>query len=445
MEKNKLGKSALLPLILLIGLLASYFVKVSIIGYELKSVDILSDVRVDTIKKKKIVSASKKQISDTCLSGLTCFEDYSDDTSALNKIFEALYRLKQSNKTKVRIGFFGDSFIEGDIFCADFRDTLQTIFGGNGVGYVPITSEVSQFRTTVQHSFYGFNTYSIVKNQSNNIPLGAAGFCIVPNEQGCYAKYSANMHLPHLDQFHDIKLFYKTSENLNLKCTFNSLKTVDFKMTASPFIQQLIWNRINVSSIKFDFPLTDKLRLYGVSFEDSTGIYVDNFGVRGNSGLGLLNITNAMHHQFDSLQNYNLIILQYGLNVISADTKDVSWYKNTMVKMITQMKSAYPNASFLLVSVSDRSMNVNGEYRTMQTIPMLVDAQRQIAKESKIAFWDLFSAMGGDGSMVYMVNNDPPLANKDYTHLNAKGGKKIADIFAKTILYELKKYNEKKK
>ena len=40
--------------------------------------------------------------------------------------------------------------------------------------------------------------------------------------------------------------------------------------------------------------------------------------------------------------------------------------------------------------------------------------------------------------------NKPALANKDFTHLTFKGGEKIAEIFSKTLLYEYKKYNDKK-
>ena len=46
-------------------------------------------------------------------------------------------------KRPVRIAYFGDSFIEADIFTADLRERFQSEFGGCGVGYVPITSSIS--------------------------------------------------------------------------------------------------------------------------------------------------------------------------------------------------------------------------------------------------------------------------------------------------------------
>ena len=36
--------------------------------------------------------------------------------------------------------------------------------------------------------------------------------------------------------------------------------------------------------------------------------------------------------------------------------------------------------------------------------------------------------MGGDGSMVKWVEEEPAKANKDYTHFNHRGAKKIAEL-----------------
>ena len=73
------------------------------------------------------------------------------------------------------------------------------------------------------------------------------------------------------------------------------------------------------------------------------------------------------------------------------------------------------------------------------------DAQREIAQRCEIAFWDMFSAMGGENSMVKFVNSTPPLAAKDYTHLTFRGGKKIARHLVETILFERERYAKKKK
>ena len=52
---------------------------------------------------------------------------------------------RQQKQKKTRIGYFGDSMIEGDLITQDFRSTLQDTFGGIGVGFMPVTSIVAGF------------------------------------------------------------------------------------------------------------------------------------------------------------------------------------------------------------------------------------------------------------------------------------------------------------
>jgi lysophospholipase L1-like esterase len=58
--------------------------------------------------------------------------------------------------------------------------------------------------------------------------------------------------------------------------------------------------------------------------------------------------------------------------------------------------------------------------------------QRRMAQELHVGFFNLYEAMGGDGSMAKLVDRGE--ANKDYTHLNVKGGKRLADLYYQSIL-----------
>lgn len=77
----------------------------------------------------------------------------------MKHFYEALSKVK-TMKRPVRIAYFGDSFIEADIFTADLREMLQQEFGGCGVGYVPVTSSISGYRPTVRHTFGGWSSHS---------------------------------------------------------------------------------------------------------------------------------------------------------------------------------------------------------------------------------------------------------------------------------------------
>ena len=189
-----------------------------------------------------------------------------------------------------------------------------------------------------------------------------------------------------------------------------------------------------------------KADLYGVALESKTGICLDNFSMRGNSGIGLNYVNEKMYRAFDSIHPYDLVVLSYGLNVANEKSKNYDWYVRSMKPTIAMMKRAFPNSSIVLVGCSDRADNIDGELQTMPSVKRLVEVQRKMAADNQVCFWNLFEAMGGDSTMVNWANMPRhALANKDYTHLTFYGGKKVAEIFLRTILYEKEKYERRKK
>ena len=152
-----------------------------------------------------------------------------------------------------------------------------------------------------------------------------------------------------------------------------------------------------------------------------------------------------MFRAFDSIHPYDLIVLSYGLNVANEKSKNYDWYVRSMKPTIAMMKRAFPNSSILVIGCSDRADNIDGELQTMPSVKRLVDVQRKMAADNEVCFWNLFEAMGGDSTMVNWANEPKhALANKDYTHLTFYGGKRVADIFLKTILYEREKYKRRR-
>jgi hypothetical protein len=406
-------------------------------SFHFRRINILSDI----IKKeptpliaKDTALIVKPVYSDTCKTGITCIEDYSEDTTGLDVFLAALDSTK---KRVVRIAYFADSYVEGDIMLDPMRDSLQTLFGGNGVGFVPITSEVAGFRQTIIHSYDAWNQYSIAGEKNKEHPLGPGGSCAVPliNAKTQYRSIGKR----HLNTFPTISLFYGNVDSAAIGINDD---TIQLKNQRS--LQKIKLNRAS-SSLKLTVPYHKSLDLYGVEIEDTSGITVDNFFMRGNSGIGLAYVNEQMYRNFDSLHPYDLVVLAYGLNVASEKAKDYNWYYKDMTRVVQMMKRAFPNSSILLVGCSDRGAKVDAEYTTMPMLKELVEVQRKIAAENKICFWNLFEAMGGDNTMVEWANTKPALANKDYTHLTFYGGKKVAGIFIGTLLYEKEKFDRRRK
>jgi hypothetical protein len=449
MPENQLSNILRLAFIVTgVLLLLSFVPQVNIGNTKLRKMNILADIKkdkpkpiaqVDSVKKKK---NKKKVVRDEwCPKGITCIEDYSDNKKALNYFFRSLNQVKSK---PVRIAFFGDSFIEGDILAGNFRDTLQLLFGGQGVGYVPVASDVAQYRTTILHTFSNWKTYSFVGQKNSYSPLGTPGYCFVPSEENELEYKPGKRRF--VNQFNRVRLFYSSSQTDSLHYTLNDTLSHSLELPVSDSLTQITIQAKQAKSIKFNFHPHDSLKVYGLSFDDNKGIYVDNFAMRGNSGMGLLQVSNEMHKKFNHFQNYNLIILQYGLNVVSEnDSSGYVWYIQKMIRVVNRLKESFPTTSILVVSVSDRSSNQEGKFATMRGIEDMRDAQREIARQCKVAFWDLYTAMGGENSMLTFVDAKPPLAAKDYTHLTYYGGRKLARKLAETLLAERERYVQPKK
>lgn len=163
---------------------------------------------------------------------------------------------------------------------------------------------------------------------------------------------------------------------------------------------------------------------------------LDNFSFRGNSGMSLTKIPFNQLAAFGQRLNYSLVVLQYGVNIADAQNKSYDWYARAMTRVVDRMQRAFPGASILIVGMSDKSSRLDGEFKTDPSVPRLLKAQRQLAERNHAAFWNLYDAMGGENSMVRWVEDTPPLANKDYTHVNYRGGRKVAGLLYNYLMAE---------
>lgn len=399
-------------------------------------------------KKKSSLIISLFTFSILCISSSTLtipkiskntsyFEDNSENNKNLSFFFKHIDSI-QSNNATVRIAFFGDSFIEGDILTGELRKLLQARFGGNGVGFVPIASQTSGFRSTLKHQHRNITSYNVVFNRQLNLPFATGGYYFTPKINN---SVNYTLHKP----VHKIRLFYQASIPSSIIYSTNTIKDKKIVIPPSKSLANYTFSERNLKSIQLKLSNEKSISFYGLSFEDTVGIILDNFGLRSNSGVGIGKITDSKHREFDSLQSYNLIVLQYGLNATSQNQKNFSSYQKKMSSLIERLKKNYPTALIVLFSVSDRCVLQNGKLGTMNSIPLMVETQRKIARQSGIVFWNLFQAMGGTNSIIKFARSKPSLAAGDYTHLTHKGGEYIARLFYNDLLLEYERLKSIKK
>ena len=124
------------------------------------------------------------------------------------------------------------------------------------------------------------------------------------------------------------------------------------------------------------------------------------------------------------MRAYDLVILQYGLNIMQADRHNYSLYGQQVEKMIRYAESCFPGAVVMVMGVSDRSQRGEQGIVPMTSAVDLTAAQREAAERCGVAFWNTYEAMQRLGGMTHFVAEG--WAGKDYTHINYAGGREIA-------------------
>lgn len=452
--KNYLKYSlALVWIVLLVLIGFHWFPSIQVSGHTMRRVDLLSDLRVhkadsaqselDSLPLPPVV---KPMFIDTCRSGLTCIEDYSDSTyRGMVPFYKAIDRLSSKNDY-VRVAVFGDSFIEADIFTADLREMLQKKFGGCGVGFVTITSMTNGYRPTIHHSFGGWTSHAVNDTSFfDKKKQGISGHYFIPRK-GAYVELSGqNKYASLLDTCQKASIFFLNKDTLSFSVQINKQQTAEMHSISPSRQIQKYQLEGKIGRIKWKVEKADSTLFYGLAMDGKRGVIVDNFSLRGSSGLSLKGIPQETLLAFNSQRPYDLIILEYGLNVASKDTKNYDSYQKGLLKTIEHLKAGFPQSGFLLLSVGDRDYKTeDGELRTMPGIKNLVRYQQNAAAKSSIAFWNMFEAMGGEGSMAKLVHAKPSMANYDYTHINFRGGRHLAGLLYETMLYGKKQYDRRR-
>lgn len=375
------------------------------------------------------------------------FETYTGN-QYLVTFFEKLFQLETKKDGNVRIAYFGDSMTDGDLIVKDFRTYLQEKFGGQGVGFVNITSESASSRSSITHEFSGnWKTQSYLKVKRPSNPFGVNGHVFYANDTAnvAWVKYKANK-TRFASELPRPTLFYGSSSNKEGKVFYTlGADTIVKKLMPNKLVNTLTLAEGNLKSIKVNFKKADSIPIYGFNFDDGKGVHVDNFSNRGNSGLPIGSFDVATMRAFHSKLDYDLIVLQYGANVLNYGSLNYGWYEKRMAKVVAHLKECFPGVAILIVSTADKSTKYDLEMKTDSAVVPLNTAQKRYAIKSESSFVNMYALMGGDGSMIQWVEQEPAKANKDYTHFNHRGAKEAANLIFTQLNKGYEMYKELRK
>ncbi len=359
------------------------------------------------------------------------------DSTALGRLYEKLLAGEP-----VRIAFMGDSFVEGDILTADLRESLQDTFGGGGVGFVPAASPFTGFRQTVKTLSKGWTPYNIMQRKSVPEPYSGDFFVsgwVARASDGASTRWEMTRKRRHLDRCRRARLLFICREPAKITVKLNDDELREFGFDGGDAVRQIVIEDDSIASLEMTVRSgAAGLIGYGAEFDDLGGVSLDNFSVRSNNGQAMFWTDPAVNAQINNMRGYDLVILQYGLNIMQADRHDYSLYARQVEKMIRFAESCFPSAAVIVMGVSDRSQKNEDGIVPMESARDLSRWQREAASACGAAFWNTYEAMQLMGGMTRFVANG--WAGKDYTHINYAGGAQVAGALYHAILLGVRDY-----
>lgn len=329
----------------------------------------------------------------------------------------------------VRIAFMGDSFVEGDILTVDLRHELQTLFGGRGVGFVSCDIPFATSRKSIKRRSTGWSSYSIMKPKAAPEAIRdkffVAGY-MAEGGTGATTRWEVTEPYPTLGEATTARLLLISTDDSQVELTLNDTLSRRFDIEGDESLRQIVVESAPYRSIALKVT-GGRVICYGAQLGSGDGVQVDNFSVRSNNGHAIFGTSPAINRQADALiGGYDLVVLQYGLNIMQAGQRNYSKYRDQLRDMIAYAERCFPNAAILVLGVSDRCVknDQSGAYEPIGSADALSTYQRAAADSCRVAFWNTYEAMRSMGGMKGFVANK--WAAGDYTHINYGGGRAVA-------------------
>ncbi len=412
-------------------------------------------IEVVATPKRDSLTAQTSGAKDTLIAHSTSVKTDSAQASSEIYVHKNLYfnavgkenlerfftRLKEVDSTSapLHILHFGDSQLDGDRITQYLREAFQQQFGGSGCGLVTCLDPVKQVSSVwinasgnwatqwVYDEFRRQNSYCFGLLGSNTKAEAGEELSVIftPSPVGnsncrnyTHSKLFLSATAPkQVVTCYADRALYQTDTITNTEL----VKTLNYRFPYPPH------------RLEFSFSGTTSPTLHGCLLDGSGGVQVDNVALRGQLFTRFLPRDSSLVATMAHGLNTGLIILEFGANLLPTKASDYTFYEQQIENQIVLIKKFIPNAPILIVGVGDAAERVDGELKTLCSVQPILQAQKSAALHSGAVFFNLFTAMGGAGTIVKWSNEEPKRALTDYIHYNARGGKEVANLIYQSI------------
>lgn len=352
--------------------------------------------------------------------------------------------LAEVDRRTVRVVHYGDSQIEEDRMTQTLRRRLQAVYGGGGVGMLPLqqtiptrtikqTLTVNGIRQTTQQGPRRHLVYGPKAQRRDDGLYGPMGQVALLGDTALQRQDSAVLHVEPMGK----KPYSETYFNRlrvwaagDFRYYLNGVACTDSSATVLTLAD---------STTSCDLALVGCGEVYAVSLETERGVIVDNIPMRGCTGTIFTDIDSTQLATFYRETNTRLIIMQFGGNAIPFNEQPttIAGTVQSLRKQVRYLRQCAPEASILFVGPGDMLTQINGETTTYPLLPYMDRLLRKMAAEEHIAYFSLYEMMGGKDSMLRWQKNG--WAGSDGVHFTRRGaeiaGEKLSEYILKTLNY----------
>jgi D-alanyl-lipoteichoic acid acyltransferase DltB (MBOAT superfamily)/lysophospholipase L1-like esterase len=346
------------------------------------------------------------------------------DSSTLAPFFEKVWEFESKGTGKARILQIGDSHIQAGYFSHQVRTCFHEGLGcGTRERGFVFPFGMAQTNGPLNFGAVYSGKWTGYKSASNRHAKnwGVSGITATTNDDTTTLKIYTNNRTYDAYQFDRVRLFFR-DDFMAFKIKLRSELDSNIVATSDSLGCYLQYNLDHTAdTIYFTFlkdsfaPELAEFELQGVELlNDKPGLTYSEIGVNGAKVKSFLRCVD-FGTQLNTL-NPDLIIISLGTN----DGYNLG-FKDTVFNqhydsLIRVIKSTLPNASIILTTPGDFKRY---RKRTVKENLLIRKTILALGEKYDCAVWDLFSVMGGLGSMKNWVNKS--LASPDYIHFNADG------------------------
>jgi lysophospholipase L1-like esterase len=366
-----------------------------------------------------------------------------DPTGRAMKSFYAALASTQRGEWVTRIVHYGDSHVAADILTGALRKSLQTCFGDAGPGFVLVGRPWQWYSRpgVVSRASSGWQADGLSQaSLAADGRLGLAGVSLSTRNAGEWTSLTAS------GRYFDVYVLKQPGAGaLDISLDAVEMRrdvSLRSKTTEADYIE-IVAPDDSIHTIEIRTRSSGPTRIFGIAIEgERAGVVYDALGINGARATRPLLWDWRLLSSNLERRDADLIIVGYGSNEVTDPDLDLEEYTASFAALLRRFHEAAPRASILVLGPPDRAVLTGRRWKTASRMSSLIDAQRRAALKAGDAFYDLFKAMGGSGSIERWATLSQPLAQADRVHLTAAGYRIVADWLYREITHRSQSYEK---